>query len=205
MKKRITAVLIVITLCLTLCSCTEDNHGNVEIDFPETESYEDHVYSVDYGVGYGGFIDFVKEYPYSEGYQGHYLDSDLFWVPDWSFKVFDFTVTIPVVDLGVDERLLLYFRYEDDVYQKAKAYLMEDLELSDDTLPMAEYNGYVFYDIFLSRDSIRDFNCFVYNDNNNTIILLGLYYTYCTDKVYVGYEFPEFLNAFYGGWYDFSK
>ncbi len=65
-----------------------------------------------------------------------------------------------------------------------------------------------FYDSFISDRGIYPydypyvFDRFVYNDNNNTIILLGQYYSYFTELD--DYEFEEFLDVFYGGWYDFS-
>ncbi len=145
MKKIINLLVIVITLSLMFSSCTE-SHGNVEIDFPETISYEEQwIRGIEYGNNYSENINevFVKEYPYLDGYYGYYLDEDLYFDSDWrTFEVYGFNINIPAVDLGVDERLLLYFRYEDEVYQKAKTYLMGTLDLSD--TPVEEYNGYIF-------------------------------------------------------------
>lgn len=188
------------------CSCTE-NHGNIEIDFPETISYEGQwIRGIEYGHNYSDIITevFVKEYPYLDGYYGYYLDEDLYLDSDWrTFEVCDFNINIPAVDIGVDERLLLYFRYEDEVYQRAKGYLMENLDLSN--TPIEEYNGYIFYDNFTSDKYMYEFNRFVYNDNNNAIILLGLYYDYSNEFYADDYELGDFLNMFYGGWYDFSE
>lgn len=211
MKKITSLIVIVITLCLVLASCKQ-NTDNIEIDdmeieFPETINFPvNYIRGIEYGVTYSSHINeaFFEEYPCLDGYYGYYIDENLY-LDRCTIQVNRLNINIPVIDIGVDERLLLYFQYEDEVYQKAKAYLMNNLDLSD--APVEEYNGYVFYDSFVTKKYSHSylFNKFACNDSNNTIVLFGLHYNGHSKLNVDDYEWEEFLDKFYGGWYNFSE
>ena len=111
---------------------------------------------------------------------------------------------------ALDERVLVYIKYDDDTYENAKKYAMENLILSD--APVEEYNGYVFYDNFTNDGNEFKFpymfNRLAYNDSNNTLIFLGLYCVHYDDdylfRLYE-YEWADLLEVMYEEWYSFSE
>ena len=203
-------LVTVILFCLSLSSCTQD-FATKDFEFTDKQSYEKGCpFAMEYGVLYSEYIteSYLEEYPFVDGYYGYYRHEN-FYFPMCTTSFFGFDVKIPLFDIAVDERLLLYFQYDKETYQRVKVYLAENLRLSE--APTHEYNGYVFYDSFTnqSHTSKRDphnFNSLVYNDANNTIILLGLYYNNDNNELYsTDYDWHEYLEVVYGGWYDFSQ
>ena len=206
MKKFCSFFLIIITLCICLSSCSyhsSDDFYVVDITFPEIKEYMNlYVPGMEYRATYADDItrEFLKEHPYTEGYYGHYLDEDLY----WTFRTNKHGMRYAAIDLYVDERILCYFKFDDEVYIKAKEQLLKNFELSAD--PVEEYNNYVFYDHYtgFGEKYPTGFDRISFNDTNNTVILLGMFSTNLPDS-YEDCDWSEYLEIFYGGWYDFSQ
>ena len=202
---------LLIVSCMLLSSCSSKETADelsVKIEVPEIRSLEDSIWGMQFGVAYSYYItpEFLKEYPYKEGYWRHHYGTCHYFYWEQVASIGSLKINKPVYDLRVDERLLIHLQYDKETYPKAKSYLAELFELSDTCVQ--EYNGYVFYGNFQDdfRGSPNDFDWFAYNDSNNTIIILALFYTDVEeiDLVNGDYEWSEILEMFFGGWYDFS-
>ena len=197
---------IVLALGLLLCSCSNDVWTK-DIDFPETKGFDDKtVRGVEYGVSYNGHIDkkFFETYPYIDGYQGYYLDENLYFNSIDAYIFGTFYIKRPILDVHIDERMLLYFKYDSEVYPQVKNFFIENCEVADS--PVEELNGYVFYDIFLTHGASfpYKFNRIAFNDDSNVVVVLGFYYSDSREIYVNNYTWQEFLDEFYGGWYSFT-
>ena len=204
MKKIL--LVIALSMCITLCSCTHDFVAE-DFEFTDTQKLEYDSIPI---MEYTSFVyercmteSFFEEYPCSDAYYGYNREENLYLT---YIDILNFSVPSPLIGLDVDERRLLCFTYDDETYLKAKAYLMENMGLSEH--PIEEYNEYVFYDIFDYiglEGTNHDFSNFVYNDDTNTIIILELYYNVHNKDIYNSdYQWHEYIQELYSGWYNFS-
>ena len=106
------------------------------------------------------------------------------------------------------EKTLLYVKYSDDEYEKAKEYIIkqQDLDIFNDL----SFNSYHFYLNQLEVSFLRHFpSSYImtgYNDEQNILIFIGMY---CSEKSYpeVQYgltDFGLYLKTFFGEWYNFD-
>ena len=223
MLRRILLLVIIIFLIFTLCSCTYDYEfapRNYKNDFEKKPFANGQIPNMEYSsTTFEKYINnsYFQEYPYIDGYYGYYREE--YYVKN-KISLFGFNKEISsILNYGSDERLFAYIQYDDETYQKAKEYLMEVGDLSSSEHPIEEYNGYVFYHGFGSDKLANDFGNFVYNDSNNTIVLLafyyhepvennslGLYYNTENNSYYLeDCEWHEYIKMLFGNWYDFSQ
>ena len=109
------------------------------------------------------------------------------------------------------ERALLIIKYDQEVYESAKTCMLENFEPFGNKFYV--YNGYYFYDNndYLYKQSLSsDFTAACYNDEKQVLCFLGFCDVYHYDfheKYEYGKEekWPEFIDQYYGEWYDFSK
>ena len=134
-----------------------------------------------------------------------YIDSDYFYDDFLKLYFFD--------DEHID-KVLVYGVYNEKTYFEAKKYLQSNLSLINEPIGVA--GNYIFYkntEINVHYDkAIYDkhhFTAVAFNDTNNTIAFIGLYiaprhYDYTEyDALYDNW--PEFIEYYYGEFYDFNK
>ena len=177
-----------------------------DLPIPDIQNYENGIKTVNEYISCPIEDEFIEKYPYIEGYYGYNLESP-FVIEAYSISIFDIGIKIPRLNMDIDERLLLYFQYDNETYKQVKDYLMETLILSE--CPTEEYNGYMFYDRFSQpsdKNYPQNFSYFVCNDSNGTIIILELYYSINNVPLYrEEYEWGKYMDIVYGEWYDFSQ
>ena len=200
---RIVLVASILFMILLLSSC-DTEHRTIDVELPEVQKYDGgYVHGMEYGVSYDEPMwTFLQEHPYSDAYYGYYWDEDLYWD---TYEHPGNGLEIPYIDLYVDERILWCFVYDETEYSGAKAALFEILDTSES--PVEEYNGYVFYDCFLDSGSAypNHFNRVVFNDSQQTVILIGFFHSDHEAIDEKAFTWPEFLEFFYGDWYSFSE
>ena len=153
---------------------------------------------------------FIEQVDYSEGYYFHEYDENemICWEP------------LPRLKCEGYEVILLYFQYDDRCYDEAKQYVFETLEISD--TPAEECNGYYFYDYSAPSEYVSgyffingfyewsdyEYPYYFYrlacNDNNNTLIFLGLNY-YDNEHPIEELTWEEILDTFFVDMYSFEK
>lgn len=134
--------------------------------------------------------DFINLFGYTDGYFHFYVYNT-----GKKFAIFD-----------TSDRLLLYFKYDSETYEQAKAYVFKNLELSKEVVK--EYNEYFFYDVLTDPDAIRvprSSKMFVCNDNKNTLLFMGWYTTEFFDENIDEKTLDEIIPEYFGDWYDFSS
>ena len=109
------------------------------------------------------------------------------------------------------QRSIIICKYNEADYEKAKAFCMNQMELSTEN--KKEYNGYFFLEDRRMKeyaDFPQWFNYLVYNDNHCIILFMGFY----EDDDYEDYEenmqsarddWESFLLNNFGEYYDFTK
>lgn len=222
MKKtrKILILVIAIFLQFTLCSCNyEYVPRNYKNDLSKQNLANGSIPNMEYGATtFERYINksYLEEYPYIDGYYGYYREE---YYKKTNISLFGFDKEISsILNYGADERLFIYIQYDDETYQKAKNHLIgaEDLNLSESLIET--YNGYVFCHGFGSDKKANSFGNFVYNDSNNTIILLALYYHEPVKNNSLGLhyivennsyylkdcEWHEYMEKLFGNWYDFA-
>ena len=188
MKKLVTAILIIVCVCLILTSC----------NFHYEENGLDNFETSDSSLGIcKGLIpdDFIELFPYTDG---NYF----------------FSTSEKTPFSGYCDKALIYLKFDDE-YTNAKKYVFESLDLSPE--PVAEYNGYYFYDnetpanLGNSHLSNSNFpltcNRFAYNDNISTLVFIGFDVGVDLENevIEVSDDWGAFLEEYYGEWYDFSQ
>ena len=175
--------LILLLCCMLLSSCAK-SFRNFQSGL---ENF--HPANSDHGLCNGLMPDdFIDSFEYLDGnYYKEYNSSGLF--------------------RNVCERSLVYFEYDDTVYNDAKSYVTENLILGETTF--ATHGGYSFF-INKTREYDtgypRNFNMYGYNDEKNTLVFLGFYVSV---ELYeevdeLSADWPAFLEKYYGEWYSFS-
>lgn len=120
------------------------------------------------------------------------------------------------LSLFATERSMIIGTYEMSVYEQAKAYCLEKMELSSSNV--ISYNGYTFLEnIELAVDQGRYgddrvnvfpqwFNMFAYNDDLKCLVFMGFYSPDLTsrDAIKVVDNWGEFLKEHYSDVYDFG-
>lgn len=221
--RKILLLVITIPIIFSLCACTYTREyipRNYKNDLDKQIFVNGKFPNMEYSATtFEKYINksYFEEYPYVDGYYGYYRDE---YYLKTKISLFGFNKEISsVLNYGSDERLFAYIRYDDEIYQKAKEYLMAAGDLNLYEPPIEEYNGYVFYHGFGSDKKANDFGNFVYNDSNNTIILLAFYYHEPEENNSLGLyyntennsyhledcEWHEYIEMLFGSWYNFSE
>lgn len=110
------------------------------------------------------------------------------------------------------ERIIMVLEYEDDVYEQAKMYCMDNMVLSENRV--YEYNGYSFSETLdiVNHDAESDFpqifTMFSYNDEKHRLIFMGFACEITeVDNVndLINQDFYSFLKEYFYEYYDFDK
>lgn len=204
MKKVVCTILMAINI-LSFTGCYQDLENN---------SLEDYIMRINKNkCGYSSVeIDhpdyflpsnlFLQEYNYTEG--------SYIWREDDPFRgLFKINVRPEISFLGL--------KYEENIYYNAKQFMLK--EIPPYLNKFYKYNNYIFYENsnFIDLKGTRRFpECFTmacYNDENYTLIFIGLYSgtlagPSCLEEKYlndIDNNFISFLDTYYGELYDFSK
>ncbi len=190
--KRVFLTLTIVFILLGMCtSC------RMELYFDSLEEYRKGVEA--HGIGNSNTeIDiafaflpsqtFISDYVYTDGGY-HYYEDSRFW-------------------LTKPEKSFLWLRYSEDVYLEAKAFMLEKIP-NDDEDHIYPYGDYVFY-LNFDMDFPLWFTMACYNDTNCTLMFIGFYIFESQDE---GKEhkwerisdWENFIDTYYGEYYDFSK
>ena len=206
--KKIISFILVMVMSLYLTSCYKDI---------KESSLEDYIAcinqnkcghsssSIDSPKNFLPSISFLEDYEYLEG---TYL-----WREDDPFRGF-FTAK------GVfPEIALLSLKYDENTYYEAKQTMLEEIQPYNDKF--YQYNDYYFYEnsnqINLDPNQTsnfpKSFNMACYNDENYTLIFIGLYSgtlagPSCLEDKYledIEGNWEAFVDQYFGAYYDFSK
>ena len=116
---------------------------------------------------------------------------------------------------NICETALLYFRYSEEEYARAKEYYREAVpDLGDEATEI--YGEYMFYDYYAKRPKDEYYHCddypeafkrVAFNDANHTIVLLGIY---TSDQVTEEVEqdvsdWGAFLKKYFDNIYSFDE
>ena len=147
-------------------------------------------------------ISFFDEFKYIEG--------SYYWREDDPLRGAFTTEVRPEISL-------IRLKYEASEYSRAKEFMLQNIEPYNNKF--YTYNSYVFYKnskhvSFLGGSRFpKDFTMACYNDENYTLIFIGLYSgtlagPSCIDKVFledIENNWKDFIDKYYGDVYDFSK
>ena len=165
--KKIICVLLVIFVSLGLASCYTDLEEN------SLEEYIDQINRNKCGYGSKSINDpelFLPSISFFQEY--NYIDGGFYWREDDPMRG-TFTTNVR------PEIALLYLKYEEDIYYEAKQEMLEKIKPYNDKFYL--YNNYVFYensnyiDFSSTRRFPKKFTMACYNDENQTLIFIGLY------------------------------
>lgn len=189
--KTLLSILVIVLLLFVFSSCTI---FHVKINGLENFNEKDSE------VGLCAFLfpkGFLKSY--------NYLYGDYFYDDNSNFGIFYYEHI---------DKAFVYAVYDEKTYSEAKQYLQSSLSLIKE--PIGTVGNYIFYkntEINVHYDkAIYDkhhFTAVAFNDTNNTIVFIGFYiaprhYDYTEhDALYDNW--PQFIEYYYGEFYDFSK
>ena len=173
--------LVVVLLCLLFSSCAPYEKSGLDRYYSSNSDFEITQFVEN------DFCDLFK-----------YIDGDYFFYRE---EPFVFCVNC--------EKALLFFKYDENVYESAKEYIFKKQHLSENSV--AEYNGYVFYDKFHGSGEWHNFPKrfmrFAYNDEKQILVFIGFYANEKESKsiTQISENWELFLKEIYGDWYDFSQ
>ena len=193
--KKVLCLVIALVLLFSFCSCTDKDIHHFGIDYYLESGENCSMY---------GVTRFVYSPEFVEQYE--YIDA--------GFHYFESKTAQSFVDInrnGGYELGILYIRYRDTVYEEAKATLIENSEYLNEA-PAYSYNGYAFYRLNFDRTGASDYKMHAYNDKKGVIVLLGFF---GLGKLKNGErqplgelpdesELPEYLDKYFGEYYDFD-
>jgi len=183
--------IIIFLLCFAtvfLCSCGSEYSIDGYENFQTSHSH----YELNHYL--------VPSLDFTELFQ--YTDIDYYYREEYN-SLFDFT-----------ERSFLVVKYEKQIYEQAKEYCFQNMQLSDTNF--VEYNEYVFIEnTELATKQDRNgtlssfpnwFNMFSYNDNSNSLLFLGFYNSNYTsdDAQNVRDNWGAFLEKHFSDIYDWE-
>lgn len=139
--------------------------------------------------------DFLDDFKYENGQ--YYFKS-----------IYDYTKK----DCNVLDRSIVICEYNQDVYENAKKYCLDEMNLSDSNV--IEYNGYIFIENlkhFEERKQLeggkntgypRWFNMLVYNDDKECLAFIGFYCSKSPEFALTDWD--KFLEEYFSEYYNFS-
>ena len=185
-------VIVLICVLLFACSSCNEKYGLDGIEnFQENHSdYELNVFLLP-------TKDFIREF--------EYVDIDYHYRAEYE----------TYFSIGGTERTLVVVEYRQEVYEKAKAYCLQNLQLSETNI--IEYCDYTFIEniaLPINQDRYGQinsfpkwFNMFAYNDELKTLIFIGFYspdYT-SADAQNVRDNWGAFIEKHFSDIYSFSS
>ena len=203
--KKIICVFLVLFVCLGLTSCytdLEENSLEEYIDFINRNKCGYGSTSIDNPQFLLPSISFFQEY--------NYIDGSFYWREDDPLRGTFTTDVRP-------EIALLYLKYEEDIYYEAKQEMLEKIKPYNDKFYL--YNNYVFYensnyiDVFGANSFPKSFTMACYNDENQTLIFIGLDSgtvagPSCLEEKYledIESNWEDFIRQYFGQHYDFDN
>lgn len=119
-------------------------------------------------------------------------------------------------DVIADEKSIVVIKYDESNYMAAKEFCLNEMNLSE-TYTL-QYNNYVFKEnvatairyCTYSDDGVHSFpqrfNMVAYNDNLNTLVFFGCFFSGYTDKdaMFIISQWGEFLNIHFSDVYSFD-
>ena len=145
-------------------------------------------------------ISFLEKYEYLEG---TYVLREY----DIRRLVFDQETVVPHI-------ALLALKYDENTYKEAKKTMLEEIKPYEDKFYYYnEYNFYLNSNHFDLVDGGKTrfpsaFTMACYNDENHTLIFMGLYISIPLDEKYledIEGNWEAFVDQYYGAYYDFSQ
>lgn len=179
-RKAVLALILIVILSLTSC-------GSMQKQGLDKFSHNDSNMSLTLNLIPENFID---DFEYVNG--DYYYDDHA-----------------PIPFYKVTERVFLFLKYEESIYNEAKSYAMEKLSLSETATEC--YNEYIFFENYSEFQNLNDypytFIRFAYNDTKHTLIFLAFDVSAeLHDEVdQYSNDWGAFLDRYYGEWYDFSQ
>ena len=189
MKKTL-ALISVVFVVLSLSSCYQDKYYNSLEEYTSKMNNQGIGYSnteIDVADHFLPSQTFISDFEYINGGY-HYYEENIF------------------KDNGNPDTSILYLQYEPTVYSEAKDFTLENIPAYGEEV--YTYNDYVFYQnenfVSLKGESYfpRWFTMVCYNDTNNTLIFLGFYKS--TSDIKDISNWQEFIDTYYGEYYDFN-
>ena len=198
--KKIISVILIILMGLSLTSCYQDL---------QRSSLEEYIAcikqnkcgfssdSIDNPEDFLPSISFFDEYEYLEG--------TYFWREDDPLRgLFTAEGVFP-------EIALVSLKYDENTYDNAKQKTLEEIEPYNDKF--YQYNDYKFYVNSWGYRFPKNFTMVCYNDENYTLIFMGLYSgtlagPSCLDEKYledIEGNWEDFIDQYFGAYYDFSQ
>ncbi|MBE6548274.1 MAG: hypothetical protein E7667_05285 [Ruminococcaceae bacterium] len=195
MKKTIVA-LIILLVAMTLCSC---GHELIEIHGFDEYFQEGKGFRTSSTVEIDHFFD-KKDTSFVDNFEC--IERDFHYVEEGTFN-------------NRYEKVILYFKYNDDEYEGAKAYCREILEYLGDEA-VEQYGNYEFFDYYGNRPKDEHyhndnfpgaFKRVAFNDSNNSIVFLGIYTTgQKTEEMAEDVkDWGVFLKKYFGEYYSFDQ
>lgn len=206
--KRVIVIILLIACCINLVSC---NYTYFDLEKTSIDEYMDlvnksHIGHSDVEIDHPKYFlpsnMFLTDYAYLEG--------KYYWREDDMFRSLFTTDVRPDISF-------LCLRYENEIYNKAKEFMLEKIRPYGDKLYV--YGEYVFYENanFIEFKNTRNFperfTMACYNDSCNTLIFIGMYSgtlagSSCLEDRYlndIDNNWISFIDTYYGEIYDFSK
>ena len=169
-----------------------------------SHSHEGFTYS-EYAAGVD--VKYLTQGLSSHGTTGHLIPKDFLTKFEYGNNKFYWYTNEKTFSFGDMDKTLVYLEYADDIYEKAKSYILnyEGIDLSQEM----NYNDYIFH---FNEDFPHPTNfpfgylMAGYNDTKNTLIFLGMS---CAENKYPDLEygktdFGKYLKIFFGEFYDFD-
>ena len=199
--KKIISFILVIFMSLGLTSCYND---------VQNDSIEDYIACINKNNNTGfsskaidtpefflPSVSFLEDYEYLEG--TYFRRKDDPWRGAFS------------ADEAFPEIALLALKYDETIYEDAKQTMLETIKPYDDQF--YQYNDYTFYVNSWPSFFPEHFTMACYNDENHTLIFIGLYSgtlagPSCLEDKYledIEGNWKDFIDQYYGAYYDFSQ
>lgn len=203
--KKITYSILLILIIFGLTSCCQDLEKNSLDEYISCISKNKCGFSsksIDYPDYFLPSSSFLDDY--------NYLEGNYYWRQDDPLRGLFTTKVQP-------EIVLLYVKYDENTYHNAKEFMLEKIKPYNNKFYI--YNNYVFYEnsnrikLEGTRSFPKDFTMACYNDENYTLVFIGLYSgtlagPSCLNKKYLNdieNNWNSFIDTYYGKYYDFSK
>lgn len=198
--------MILVVLCsLGLTSCYQDLENSSLEDYILYISENKCGYSsveIDHPAYFLPSFEFIKDYTYIEG--------NYYWREDDPLRGTYKSNVNPEISF-------LCLKYDEIIYHDAKQFMLKEISPYNDKF--YEYNNYVFYENsnFIhfkeSRTFPKHFTIACYNDENCTLIFMGLYSgtiagPSCLEQKYledIDNHWETFVEQYFGKYHDFSQ
>ena len=198
--KKVVSLFLTLAIMLALTSCS---------------LFEESAYHFD------SLDEYIKK---RVGYSSYELDEPAHFLPSQESKAFlrdydyvygefhSYEEGVFVYPHAKPSMSLLALRYEADIYEEAKSFMLKNIPAYNDFRYI--YGDYIFYEnanFTEKKDSRyfpRWFTMACYNDTKQELVFIGFYDSVGMDQKY--YDDPQgnwvsFIDTYYGEYYDFSE